>query len=69
MGIVPVIIIIVVTLVACLYREREYGQQQRVAELRNALKYINNTAPPMYEYNDVEYSIIMTARKALESTE
>lgn len=35
-------------------------------KLREALEFINNTAPPIYEYNEVELRIIMKTRKTLE---
>ena len=34
--------------------------------MREALEFINDTAPPMYEYNDVEMRMVLRARKALK---
>lgn len=30
-----------------------------------ALEYVNNTAPPMYKYNEVELRMVLKAREAL----
>ena len=37
-----------------------------IAELREALEKIDDYAPGMYKYNEVEFGIILIARKALE---
>ena len=38
-------------------------------KLKNALENINDTAPPMYKYNDIELKMIMITRRALKDIE
>lgn len=47
----------------------EVGQccyKERIAALREALNFIDNTAPGMYEYNEVELRMVLAARAAIE---
>lgn len=50
--------------------------QERIQQLEQALRdadenfcHINNIAPPMYKYNNIEFEIITTARQAREKIE
>ncbi len=41
--------------------------RDRVSELRKALNSINNLAPAMHEYSELEYGMVMIAREALKN--
>lgn len=41
-------------------------KKQQLKTAVEALEKMNNVAPPMYEYNNIELEIIMLVRKALE---